>query len=714
MVREFQSVIGREARAAVLAARGTRSARPLVACVGGGSNAIGIFAAFLSTRARLYRRRGGRARRRARRPRGAILRRIGRRPPRHAHDAPAGRGGPGPADPLGLGWPRLPGRRARARPVEGLGTGRVHARLRRRGARRLRGPVPGRKASFRRSRAPTRSPTRSRSPGACPPRSWILVNLSGRRRARTSPNTRDLRGRQRSAVADGRRGDEDAVTSSRLPSPCYLSPVSRLPSLDSSTNRIASAFEKARSRAAGGLHRLPDGGGLLGRERPWRWRRARIGPGTDILELGVPFSDPIADGPVLQRSAERASPPGPPSAVCSRSARRIRAETNLGLVLFSYLNPCAPRAPARGNGAERPRSRIRRNSSPICRPKRPGTSSRRPAGPRGLDTWSFSFPRLARPGRMAARSPSSGFLYVVSRSGTTGSARRALSHDLLKTVAAGARAARSLPIASGSASRPRNRPPRASRLADGGRRRAPRSCARGRRGLARIARRRSSSCASARPRACRRRGKDNRESSRESGRKRIRAERAPSDFGPWTPDVLDAPPRGNTCGSSSGPDHAGRGPGGEILADRDLRKHHTVRRASRRTQAGRRGSGGLEPRQHAVLERPGPPLGGRAGASGSAGGRPTGTSPGASPLTWRCRRRWISPGWPGRAGQPRRRRRFGPGQSGKAADGDGQPVHDRAGPRHRRRAGADPPERSRPSRRIRGGEPSAPAQRPAA
>ena len=67
---------------------------------------------------------------------------------------------------------------------------------------------------------------------------------------------------------------------------------------------------------------------------------AAIDEGADVIELGVPFSDPLADGPVIQRASERALAHG----TCLRDvlglAKEIRAaRPNAGLVIFSYLNP---------------------------------------------------------------------------------------------------------------------------------------------------------------------------------------------------------------------------------------------------------------------------------------------------------------------------------------------------------------------------------------
>jgi len=61
--------------------------------------------------------------------------------------------------------------------------------------------------------------------------------------------------------------------------------------------------------------------------------------GCDILELGVPFSDPLADGPVIQRASERALRQGTTLAGVLESVRRIRRRSALPLVLFSYVNP---------------------------------------------------------------------------------------------------------------------------------------------------------------------------------------------------------------------------------------------------------------------------------------------------------------------------------------------------------------------------------------
>lgn len=61
--------------------------------------------------------------------------------------------------------------------------------------------------------------------------------------------------------------------------------------------------------------------------------------GADVIELGVPFSDPVADGPVIQRASERALKAGTTLATVLKLAARLRKKTSVPLVLFSYFNP---------------------------------------------------------------------------------------------------------------------------------------------------------------------------------------------------------------------------------------------------------------------------------------------------------------------------------------------------------------------------------------
>src|SRR5690242_20519004 len=67
---------------------------------------------------------------------------------------------------------------------------------------------------------------------------------------------------------------------------------------------------------------------------------AAIEAGARVIELGVPFSDPVADGPVIQRASERALKHGTSLEQVLRLAAEIREHSqSVGLIIFSYLNP---------------------------------------------------------------------------------------------------------------------------------------------------------------------------------------------------------------------------------------------------------------------------------------------------------------------------------------------------------------------------------------
>jgi tryptophan synthase alpha chain len=66
---------------------------------------------------------------------------------------------------------------------------------------------------------------------------------------------------------------------------------------------------------------------------------AAIEAGADIIELGVPFSDPVADGPVIQRASERALRHGTSLEQVLKLGKEVRKQSQAGLIIFSYLNP---------------------------------------------------------------------------------------------------------------------------------------------------------------------------------------------------------------------------------------------------------------------------------------------------------------------------------------------------------------------------------------
>src|SRR5260370_26350909 len=78
---------------------------------------------------------------------------------------------------------------------------------------------------------------------------------------------------------------------------------------------------------------------------------AAIDAGADVIELGVPFSDPVADGPVIQRASERALRHGTSLLQVLGLAKEIRQRSQAGLIIFTYLNPILRMGMARFSAA---------------------------------------------------------------------------------------------------------------------------------------------------------------------------------------------------------------------------------------------------------------------------------------------------------------------------------------------------------------------------
>jgi tryptophan synthase alpha chain len=167
--------------------------------------------------------------------------------------------------------------------------------------------------------------------------------------------------------------------------------------------------------------------------------------GADVIELGVPFSDPLADGPTIQRSSERALRSGTTLARILGLVKRLRPKTEVPLMLFSYFNPVlqmgleafADAAAAAGADGV---------LITDLTPEEAGTY-RRVVLARGLDTIFLAAPTTTDQRLQRIAEASTGFLYLISRTGVTG-AREVLPDDLPALVRR-ARANTRLPIAVG-------------------------------------------------------------------------------------------------------------------------------------------------------------------------------------------------------------------------------------------------------------------------
>lgn len=149
--------------------------------------------------------------------------------------------------------------------------------------------------------------------------------------------------------------------------------------------------------------------------------------GADIIELGVPFSDPLADGPTIQKASDRSLARGTSLRKVLYLVKRVRGKCTVPIVLMTYYNPIFR------YGEERfAKDAVTCGVDGVIVPDLPpeeGSRLMRAARRRGIDTIFLLAPtstddRIKRISRL-----SSGFIYYVSLTGVTG-VRRGLSEDL--------------------------------------------------------------------------------------------------------------------------------------------------------------------------------------------------------------------------------------------------------------------------------------------
>jgi tryptophan synthase alpha chain len=140
--------------------------------------------------------------------------------------------------------------------------------------------------------------------------------------------------------------------------------------------------------------------------------------GADLIELGVPFSDPIADGPVIQRGGERALKAGTTLTRVLEISRRIRETSQVPLLLFTYLNPvlryglerlAADAAAAGIDGCLLIDASVEEAEAYVAAMHR-----------HGLDTVFLAAPTSTAKRIKLVAQYSTGFVYLVSRMGVTG------------------------------------------------------------------------------------------------------------------------------------------------------------------------------------------------------------------------------------------------------------------------------------------------------
>ena len=182
-------------------------------------------------------------------------------------------------------------------------------------------------------------------------------------------------------------------------------------------SRIADAFTRLRDEHKPGLVTYVTAGdpdlnrtaGIL---------RALDRAGADVLEVGVPFSDPLADGPVIQRATERALAAGTTLSGVLDLLDSIRGDLDAPIVIFSYANPILRL------GAERFADRARGAGVDgvliLDLPIEEADEFRAMLARRGIDTILLLSPTTTDDRLRRAAELGSGFLYAISRLGVTG------------------------------------------------------------------------------------------------------------------------------------------------------------------------------------------------------------------------------------------------------------------------------------------------------
>jgi tryptophan synthase alpha chain len=228
-------------------------------------------------------------------------------------------------------------------------------------------------------------------------------------------------------------------------------------------SRITAAFARARAEGRAALVTFVTGGDPSVEATP-AILDALVAGGADLIELGLPFTDPMADGPAIQRANLRALAAGATSAKMFAIARDFRARhPHVPLVLMGYANPMLRRGPDAFADAC-----VDAGVDGVICVDVPAEQDVA-MGP-ALRAKQIAFVRLATPTTDAARLPAvlegaDGFLYYVSVAGITGSQQAAQAS--IEQAVARLKAATDLPVAVGFGVRTPEQAAAIGRVADG-------------------------------------------------------------------------------------------------------------------------------------------------------------------------------------------------------------------------------------------------------
>jgi tryptophan synthase alpha chain len=221
-------------------------------------------------------------------------------------------------------------------------------------------------------------------------------------------------------------------------------PKAPAPAQDPSVDRLQSAFARCREAGESALVTYL----MAGDPEPstsLAMALACVEGGADLLELGVPFSDPIADGPTIQAAGQRALARGTTFDDVLAIAAKVRARSQIPIALMGYLNPMIARGVDRLVAGCR-EAGVDALIVPDLLPEEAGLLA--PAAAAAGLKLVFLLAPTSNPARVeAAARAATGFLYFVSVTGVTG-ARRALPPEIGPLVAS-IRKATSLPVVIG-------------------------------------------------------------------------------------------------------------------------------------------------------------------------------------------------------------------------------------------------------------------------
>lgn len=185
--------------------------------------------------------------------------------------------------------------------------------------------------------------------------------------------------------------------------------------------------------------------------------------GVDILELGVPFSDPMADGPVIQRSSERALASGTTLKKILKLVKQVRRKSQIPILLMGYFNPIL------AFGIKKYFSEAKKagvdGTLIVDLPPEEGEETRKAAKAKGISLVYLLAPTSDQDRIRKVTQKGSGFIYYVSLTGITGAK---LSQDLngqvaLKTLKRSSR----LPVCVGFGIKTPEQARHVARMADG-------------------------------------------------------------------------------------------------------------------------------------------------------------------------------------------------------------------------------------------------------